>query len=424
MNKIGVIGLGYVGLPVAVAFSGVAQVVGYDRDRSRIAELKRGYDRTSEVSNERLSSATGLFLTDDLEDIRECSVYIVCVPTPIDDARRPDLHALQDASRDIGRALSVGDLVVYESTVYPGATEEVCIPLLEAQSGLKLNEDFGVGYSPERINPGDHDRRFENTVKVVSGSSPEVLSRVATLYDSVVAAGTYRVSSLRVAEAAKVIENTQRDLNIALINELAQIFSLGNIDTQEVLEAAATKWNFMAFTPGLVGGHCIGVDPYYLTFKAEQLGHTPKVILAGREVNDGVVGHVVSRVLDLVAGAGRAAQGSRILVFGATFKENCPDIRNSGALALSKALVQAGYEVSIVDPWVAYDDRLVGKGILWEDLETFLAEPAERFAAAVIAVGHQQFIDVAERIRNSLGLSCPIFDVKSAFPRHLVTARL
>ncbi|MBT8082433.1 MAG: nucleotide sugar dehydrogenase, partial [Gammaproteobacteria bacterium] len=350
--KIGVIGLGYVGLPLGVEFGKHYPTVGFDINAARVAELEDGSDSTLECSDEELAAATHLEYTTDVEAIRDCNVYIVTVPTPIGDGRRPLLTPLRAASTTLGKVLKKGDIVVYESTVYPGCTEEFCVPLLEEGSGLTMNEDFYVGYSPERINPGDKEHRLPTILKVTSGSTPEAATFIDEVYATIITAGTHKASSIKVAEAAKVIENTQRDVNIALVNELAMIFERVDIDTEEVLEAAGTKWNFLPFRPGLVGGHCIGVDPYYLTYKAEQLGYHPQMILAGRRINDNMAVYVASRVIKAMTAKGVRPSEAKILVLGLTFKENCPDVRNTKIVDIVAELASWGGSVDVHDPWV------------------------------------------------------------------------
>src|SRR5690554_1509707 len=350
--KICILGLGYVGLPLAVEFGKRYNTIGFDINQKRINELRSGVDHTREVEPELLAEAQKLSYTDQIEEIRSCNVYIVTVPTPIDEFKTPDLRPLQSASRTVGSVLSEGDVVIYESTVYPGATEEVCVPILEQISGLKFNENFFVGYSPERINPGDKAHRVTNILKVTSGSTPDSADFVDTLYRSIITAGTHKAASIKVAEAAKVIENTQRDVNIALINELSLIFEKLGIDTLEVLEAAGTKWNFLPFRPGLVGGHCIGVDPYYLTHKAQQVGHHPDVILAGRRTNDGMGAYVAGETIRLMVRKGINPVAARVLVLGLAFKENCPDVRNTRVVDVVEALRAYDVRVDVHDPWV------------------------------------------------------------------------
>ncbi|KAG0583362.1 hypothetical protein KC19_3G130500 [Ceratodon purpureus] len=420
--KIAVIGLGYVGLPLAVAFAAGHEVVGFDIKSQRVDELRAGSDRTLEVSAEELSAATGLTVTGDPAALKGCNVFVVTVPTPIDAKKRPDLTALLAASRTVGKAIGQGGIVIYESTVYPGATEEDCAPLVEEVSGLAFNRDFFAGYSPERANPGDPDHRLANIVKVTAGSTPETADFVDALYTSVVSAGTYRASSIRVAEAAKVIENTQRDLNIALINEFSLIFSRLGLDTQEVLAAAGTKWNFLNFRPGLVGGHCIGVDPYYLTSKAEDLGYKPHVILAGRRINDGIGSYIASELVKEMVRRGAAVKGARVLVMGLAFKENCPDLRNTRVIDIIRELTDHGAAVEIWDPWIAAEDAQREYGPL--DL---LEAPDElgAYDAVVLAVAHRQFAELgATRIRSFGKPDAVLFDVKSLLPKDASDLRL
>lgn len=415
-----VVGLGYVGLPLAVAFGARYPCIGFDINASRVAALKCGHDATREVTAEELTAATGLSFTTELDDIASCNVYIVTVPTPIDAYKRPDLSALRGASMSIGQVISKGDVVVYESTVYPGATEEVCIPIIEAESGLTFNIDFFAGYSPERINPGDTEHRVTNITKVTSGSTPDAAEFVDALYASVIQAGTHRASSIRVAEAAKVIENTQRDLNIALINELALIFDRLGIDTEEVLAAAGTKWNFMPFRPGLVGGHCIGVDPYYLTFKAQEIGYHPEIILAGRRINDAMGAEVVDRVVKLMTRSKIHVVDANILIMGLAFKENCPDIRNTKVVDLIREFERYNARVDVYDPWVdpAEADREYG-------IATTPDLRVDHYDAIVLAVGHNEIRALGSDAIRSLGkANCVIFDVKNVLPREAVTARL
>jgi len=427
-KKIAVVGLGYVGLPVAVAFARQFQVIGYDLSETRVAELTRGFDRTGEVADTELANATGLRVTTSINDLTDVDDFIMCVPTPIDADKRPDLGPLIAATQDVGRVLRPGCLVVFESTVYPGATEETCIPILEAESGLLVNEDFWVGYSPERINPGDPHHRFDNTHKVVSGSSPEGLDKTEALYAAVLNAPIHRAPSIKVAEAAKVIENTQRDLNIALINELAKIFELLDIDTQDVLAAAQTKWNFLPFQPGLVGGHCIGVDPYYLTHRAQEVGFEPETILAGRAINDSMGAYIANRVVRLISDQGRPRDQRRVLVLGATFKENCPDLRNSKALDLVAELHKQHVEVFVSDPLVEKDSRHFLQPAKWVDFSDFVAgtgtNAEDGFDAVVLAVAHNEFQPLRESIRSNLRPGGIVFDVKGFLPSNLVDARL
>ncbi|GIX22186.1 MAG: nucleotide sugar dehydrogenase [Gammaproteobacteria bacterium] len=417
---IAVIGLGYVGLPLAVAFGRRYPTLGFDIDARRIAALAEGIDHTREVEPAELRAADKLRFSADAEALGEANVYIVAVPTPVDAHKRPDLRALHAASDTVGRALSPGDVVVYESTVFPGATEEECVPRLEAASGLRFNRDFFVGYSPERINPGDRTHRLENIVKVTSGSTPEAAEFIDRLYASIVPAGTHRAASIKVAEAAKVIENTQRDLNIALINELALIFHRLGIDTQAVLEAAGTKWNFLPFRPGLVGGHCIGVDPYYLTYKAQALGYHPEVILAGRRINDGMGEEIALRVIKLMTARRMSLVDARVLVLGLTFKENCPDIRNTRVVDLIRELETYHARVEVYDPWVDPDEAERCYGL------RPVAEPeAGAYDAIVLAVAHDEFAAMgAARIRALGKPGAVLFDIKSVLPADAVDDRL
>jgi len=394
--RIAVIGLGYVGLPLAAAFGKRYRTVGFDIDAKRVRELQSHHDHTLEVSAEALRDSSQLEFSSDAEALKGCNVFIVTVPTPIDEYKRPDLRPLESASRTVGRAIAPGGIVVYESTVYPGATEEICIPIVERESGLGYNRDFYAGYSPERINPGDPHHRLETIMKVTSGSTPEAADFVDRLYGSIIHAGTHKASSIRVAEAAKVIENTQRDVNIALINELALIFNKMGIDTEAVLQAAGTKWNFLPFRPGLVGGHCIGVDPYYLTHKAQSIGYHPEIILAGRRLNDSMGGYVVSQLVKAMTKRRIHVQGARVLVMGLTFKENCPDLRNTRIVDIVKELGDYNVDVDVYDPWVEAEEAVHEYGI------TPVAKPDEgKYDAVILAVAHHQFKDLgAEGIRK------------------------
>jgi UDP-N-acetyl-D-galactosamine dehydrogenase len=409
--RIGVVGLGYVGLPLAVEFGKLYETTGFDIKADRIAELKKGRDSTLECSTEELRGARKLKYSMDIKDLRKCRVFIVTVPTPIDRYNRPDLTPLEKSSETVGKALKKGDIVVYESTVYPGCTEEICIPILERVSGLKFNKDFFAGYSPERINPGDKEHRLPSIKKVTSGSTPEVADFVDKLYSSIVRAGTHKASSIRVAEAAKVIENTQRDVNIALINELALIFNRLGIDTEEVLLAAGSKWNFLPFRPGLVGGHCIGVDPYYLTHKAQEIGFHPEMILAGRRLNDSMSNYVAGQVAKLMSGRKILVKGSRILVLGLTFKENCPDLRNSKVADVVRELEQYGAKVDVYDPWIDRDEAEHEYGI----------RPIARvrdgvYDAAVVAVGHKEFREQGiDAVRKACKKNHIVYDIKYVF---------
>ncbi len=418
--RIGVIGLGYVGLPLAVEFAHHFPTLGFDVKAERIAELKAGRDRTLEVTPEELAQADGLSLTAVPADLAPCNVYIVTVPTPIDRHKRPNLHPLEAASRTVGGVLAPGDVVIFESTVYPGATEEVCVPILEAESGLTYNRDFFAGYSPERINPGDKEHRVSSIRKVTSGSTPEAGDFVDGLYRRVITAGTHRASSLRVAEAAKVIENTQRDVNIALINELSLLFNRLGIDTIEVLEAAGTKWNFLPFRPGLVGGHCIGVDPYYLTHKAQEIGYHPEIILAGRRINDAMGAHVAERVLKLLTQRRVQMVGARILILGVTFKEDCPDLRNTRVTDIVDELRSYHAAVEVHDPWADPEEARREYGI-----ELIRDPEPGAYDAVVLAVSHRQFREWgAERIRALGGAEMVLFDVKGVLPKEAVDERL
>jgi UDP-N-acetyl-D-galactosamine dehydrogenase len=418
--RIGVIGLGYVGLPLAVSFGRRFPTVGFDIQPARVAELEAGTDSTLEVEPGELAAATRLSFTSDLGALKDCNVYIVTVPTPIDPAKQPDLGPLEAASRTVGQVLGRGDVVIYESTVYPGATEEVCVPIIEAVSGLKFNEDFFAGYSPERINPGDKDHRFETIVKVTSGSTPEAAAFVDELYRAVVTAGTHLASSIRVAEAAKVIENTQRDVNIALINELAMIFNRLGIDTQEVLEAAGSKWNFLPFRPGLVGGHCIGVDPYYLTHKSQEIGYHPAMILAGRRINDNMGLFVAGQVTKLMIHKKIHVAGSRVLVLGLAFKENCPDLRNTKVVDVVRELADLGARIDVHDPWVDPDEARAEYG-----LDLVGTPEAETYDAIVLAVAHRQFAAMGAEAIHRLGRDPHVlYDVKQMLPVEAVDGRL
>ncbi len=419
-TRVAVVGLGYVGLPLAVGFGRQVPTLGFDIDEARIAELRAYRDHTLEVAAEELQATSRLRFSAEASDLDACNVFIVTVPTPIDAAKRPDLGPLQAASRTVGRALSRGAVVVFESTVYPGATEEICVPIIEHESGLKYNVDFHAGYSPERINPGDKQHRLESILKVTSGSTPAAAEFVDALYRRVVTAGTHKASSIRVAEAAKVIENTQRDLNIALINELALIFHRLGIDTGEVLAAAGTKWNFLPFRPGLVGGHCIGVDPYYLTHKAQQIGYHPEVILSGRRINDGMGQHVAQRVIKLMTQRRIHAAGANVLVLGLAFKENCPDLRNTRVTDVVAEFTSWQANVEVHDPWVDAAEARRQYGL---ELVTELVPG--RYDAVILAVAHRQFIELGgERIRALGKPGCIVFDVKQALPREFVDDRL
>ncbi len=418
--RIGVVGLGYVGLPLAVEFGRKYPTVGFDVNAERVAELEGGHDSTLEASDEELASATHLTYTTDTKDIADCNFYIVTVPTPIGDSNRPLLTPLKMASQTLSAVVKKGDIIVYESTVYPGATEEFCVPFLEKGSGLTMNEDFFVGYSPERINPGDREHRLPTIKKVTSGSTPEVADFVDAVYATIIEAGTHKASSIKVAEAAKVIENTQRDVNIALVNELAMIFERVGIDTEEVLEAAGTKWNFLPFRPGLVGGHCIGIDPYYLTYKAEQLGYHPEMILAGRRINDNMAQYVVSQIVKLMLKRHIQPLDSRVLVMGLTFKENCPDVRNTKVVDIVEELGSYGARVDVWDPWV---DSAAAKAEYGIDL---ISEPGKgAYDVMVIAVAHDQFRALGEKGIRAFGKGNSIvYDIKYVLPAEAVDDRL
>lgn len=418
--RIAVIGLGYVGLPLAVAFGRRHATLGFDIDTARVAGLQRGDDHTRELSPEALRAAVHLRYSAEPDALAGCNVHIVTVPTPVDAYKRPDLGALEAASAAAGAALRPGGVVIFESTVYPGATEEICVPILERSSGLRYLEDFHVGYSPERINPGDKEHRLENTLKVTAGSSEAAAGFVDALYGDIIEAGTHRVSSIRVAEAAKVIENTQRDVNIALVNELALIFDRLGIDTHEVLEAAGTKWNFLPFRPGLVGGHCIGVDPYYLTHKAQEIGYHPEVILAGRRINDSMGLHVAQRVVKLMQQRGIQTAGARVLVLGLAFKENCPDLRNTRVIDVVRELESYSIEVDVHDPWVAAAYAQHEYGL------TPINTPDDGvYDAIILAVAHTQFRELgADGLRAFGKPGAVLFDVKAILPADAVDARL
>jgi UDP-N-acetyl-D-glucosamine/UDP-N-acetyl-D-galactosamine dehydrogenase len=418
--RVGVIGLGYVGLPLAVEFGRHFRTLGFDIKAGRIRELRSGRDSTLECSSEELRAAKQLSFSDDLAQLRRCRVFIVTVPTPIDEYKRPDLSPLVKASETVGKVLKKGDIVVYESTVYPGCTEEVCVPILERVSGLRFNEDFFAGYSPERINPGDKQHRLPTIRKVTSGSTPEVAEFVDGLYAQIITAGTHRASSIRVAEAAKVIENTQRDVNIALINELALIFNRLGIDTEQVLIAAGTKWNFLPFRPGLVGGHCIGVDPYYLTHKAQAVGYHPEMILAGRRLNDNMAIYVAGEVVRLMNAKKLHVRDARVLVLGLTFKENCPDIRNSKVVDVVRELEKYGARVDVHDPWASAAETRHEYGIR---LATKLR--ARTYQAVVVAVAHDQFKKLGlEGVHRLCTRKHVVYDIKHVFKSGETDGRL
>ena len=418
--KIAIIGLGYVGLPLAVAFGAKMETLGFDIDKERVSELKQGIDKTLEVEDAELAVATDLSFTSDVEDMAACNVFIVTVPTPVTAHKQPDLFPLRSASEMISSVLKRGDIVIYESTVFPGATEEVCVPILEKHSGLAFNQDFFAGYSPERINPGDKNHRLQHIKKVTAGSTPEIAQIIDKLYASIIVAGTHLASSIKVAEAAKVIENTQRDVNIALVNELALIFNRLEIDTSEVLAAAGTKWNFLPFTPGLVGGHCIGVDPYYLTHKADEIGYHSRVILSGREINDGMGEYVAEQVIKLMTMKRIHVVGSRVLVLGFAFKENCPDMRNTRVIDIDETLKAYNAEVDVHDPWIdsqqAHDEY---------ELSMVENPTADTYDAVILAVAHEQIVATGiEVILEYARAESVIYDVKSVLPADRVDGRL
>jgi len=415
-SKIAIIGLGYVGLPLAVEFSRKYSVLGFDINKERVAELKRGYDRTQEISSEDLQRVQDLQFSDELSALATCNIFIVTVPTPIDNYKKPDLGPLLKASDTVGKVLKKGDIVIYESTVYPGCTEEDCVPVLERVSGLKFNVDFFCGYSPERINPGDKINTLTKIKKVTSGSTPEIGEFVNTLYGTIITAGTHLASSIKVAEASKAIENAQRDVNISFVNELALIFDRMGIDTTEVLEAAGTKWNFLKYKPGLVGGHCIGVDPYYLAYKAESLGYYPQVILSGRRVNDTMGVFVANKLVKLLIKKGHKIEGSRVLILGITFKENCPDIRNTRVVDVYKELKDFGMEVDVYDSWASAEE-------VKHEYDIALADkPNGKYEAVVLAVAHDTFKEL--NLTDFTNTNSVLFDLKSTLPKDSVDSRL
>lgn len=416
MEKVAIIGLGYVGLPLAVEFGKVIDVIGFDINQERIKELKNNVDRTKEVDTDELKSAAKLSYTHNLDEIKDAGIFIITVPTPVDEYKKPDLTPLQSSSTSVGKVLKKGDIVIYESTVYPGCTEEVCVPILEKISGLKFNVDFFCGYSPERINPGDKLHRVSTIKKVTSGSTPEVASKVDELYKLVIKAGTHKASSIKVAEAAKVIENAQRDINIAFVNELAMIFERVGIDTHEVLEAAGTKWNFLPFKPGLVGGHCIGVDPYYLTYKAESLGYHPEVILAGRRINDNMGKHIASNVIKLMAKNELPINKGKILILGITFKENCPDIRNSKVVDVIHELKGYGTDLDIYDPQADPEEVKHEYGL------SLISKVNSSYDAVVLAVSHDEFKTLD--LKTFTKKNSVVYDIKGFLNHNIVTARL
>ena len=419
-SQIAIVGLGYVGLPLAIEFAKKYSVIGYDINQSRISDLQNSFDKTLEVEKSELLEAKSLAFTSDLDEIRNCNIYIIGVPTPVNNKKEPDFKNLRLASEAIGSILNTGDIVIYESTVYPGATEEICVPILEKESNLKFNEEFYVGYSPERINPGDKEHRLPDIKKVTSGSTPEIATKIDELYKSIILAGTHKVSSIRVAEAAKVIENTQRDVNIGLINELATIFNKLSIDTEEVLEAAGTKWNFLPFRPGLVGGHCIGVDPYYLSYKAQSIGYHPEMILAGRRINDGMSSYIINELSNRLQKKDIKVGQSKILIMGLTFKENCPDTRNTKVFEIIDGLQKLGAEIDTFDPWVdktSLEDKYIDNHL--DKLKK------NDYDAVIIAVAHEVFKQIKiSKIKSLCKSDHIIYDLKYLFPSQLTDMRL
>ena len=409
-DKIAVIGLGYVGIPLAVEFGKRFETIGFDINKERINELNEGFDRTLEITSDALTSATLLSYTTTIEDLSDCNIYIITVPTPINNKNLPDLTPLRKSSEAIGSVLSQGDIVIYESTVYPGVTEEECVPILEKFSGLKFNEDFFCGYSPERINPGDKERTLTKILKITSGSTPETAQKVDELYKSIITAGTHLAPSIKVAEAAKVIENTQRDVNIALVNELALIFDTMGISSKDVLDAAGTKWNFLKFKPGLVGGHCIGVDPYYLTYKAEKMGYKPNLILSSRQINNGMSAYVAKKAIRLLVEEDKNIKDANILIMGLTFKENCPDIRNTKVVDIIEELKDFGCQVDVYDPWVDKEEekRTYNHGLIEDPFQS-----NKKYAAIIVAVSHNQFLELTKNDFASISEGSPVvIDIK------------
>ena len=407
-TKICLIGLGYVGLPLAVEFGKKREVVGFDKNEYRISELLSGFDSTQELSDIELKEASHLKFSSNLEDIKDCGIYIVTVPTPINHNNNPDLSPLVTATKNIGKVLKKGDIVIFESTVYPGTTEEVCVPILEDQSNLSFNRDFFCGYSPERINPGDKNHKLVNIKKITSGSTDEVATKIDELYKEIIIAGTHKAASIKIAEAAKVIENTQRDVNIGLINELALIFNKLEIDTESVLEAAGTKWNFLPFTPGLVGGHCIGVDPYYLTYKAREVGYNPEIIIAGRKINDNMGKYVANQIIQLMTKKNISIDSAQVLIMGLTFKENCPDMRNTRVIDLIRELQSFNCKVSIYDPWVNKEECLNEHGF-----EPIKYVESENYDAVVMAVAHDAFKLISlKKLKSFCKEKHVIYDIK------------
>ena len=418
---IAIIGMGYVGLPLAVAFAKKYKVIGFDIDTERLNQLKENVDITNEISKKNLKNAqTNIYFSSDINDIKKANFYIITVPTPIDDQKQPNLSPLEKASEIVGKTLKNGDIVVFESTVYPGATEEICVPILEAKSKLKYNKDFFVGYSPERINPGDKEHTVTNILKVTSGSNEMASEVIDQTYSSVIDAGTFRAASIKVAEAAKVIENTQRDLNIALVNELTKIFNILKIDTKDVLDAAGTKWNFLPFKPGLVGGHCIGVDPYYLTHKAKSVGYNPEIILSGRRMNDGMASYVAAQLVQEMLSKKIEVKGSKVLILGLTFKENCPDIRNTKVVDLISKLKEFGAEIDIYDPWIEIDINvdLCGANLKEKIKSNF-------YDGIILAVAHDKFKEMGiKKVQQYAKVKSVIYDLKYIFPAEFVDIRL
>ena len=409
-NKIAIIGLGYVGIPLAVEFGKLTKTIGFDIDKSRINELKSGYDRTLEMSNDDLLSSKKLEYTTNINDIKNCNIYIITVPTPINSKNQPDLTPLIKSSESVGKVLKKGDIVIYESTVYPGVTEDECVPILESVSSLRFNVDFYCGYSPERINPGDKEKTLTKILKITSGSTPEIADYIDNLYKSIITAGTYKAPSIKVAEAAKVIENTQRDVNIALINELALIFDTMNIPTNEVLKAAGTKWNFLNFKPGLVGGHCIGVDPYYLTYKAEKMGYKPNLILSSRIINNGMSAYIAKKTIRFLVDNDKNIKGSNILILGLTFKENCPDIRNTKVFDIIEELEDYGCLIDIYDPWVDSSELNLSQK---REIIPNPFESSKKYEAILVCVSHNEFINIKNEEFKSISIGKPIIiDIK------------
>ena len=419
-DVIAIIGLGYVGLPLAIEFGKLTRTIGFDIQQWRVDELRKGYDRTLEATEKDLKSSINLEYTVNIDDLKEANIYIVTVPTPIDKYKKPDLNPLYLASEMVGKVLYEGDIVIYESTVFPGCTEDECVPVLEKQSGLKFNQDFFCGYSPERINPGDKEHSVRDIVKVTSGSTPEIGMKVDELYKKIIKAGTHLASSMKVAEAAKVIENSQRDLNIAFVNELSKIFTLLDIDTTEVLEAAGTKWNFLPFKPGIVGGHCIGVDPYYLTHKAQAVGYHPQIILSGRRLNDGMGKYIANEVIKLMIKKEHKVLGANVLVLGITFKENCPDIRNSRTIDIINELKDFECSVDVYDPWADKDEVREVYNLELVDKPTF--EEKSEYDAFILTVGHDKYKDLD--FEGFSKKNVVIYDVKSFLDRSIVDKRL